>query len=101
MFPCPPIANLLVYSSILVRAIVRILALRHPTRVGRRKLVAARLHALAVDARRALVDAAAVRLAVLARVVDVDDVEGVQVARDVAEEGEADVDEHVGAAAGY
>lgn len=57
--------------------------------------MAARLHTLAVDARGALVGA---RL-LLAAVVDVDDVEGVDVAGDVAEEREADVDKHVGAAA--
>lgn len=62
----------------------------------RRQLVATRLHTLAVDTRGALVRAGLL----LTAVVDVDDVEGVDVAGNVAEEREADVDEHIGAAAG-
>lgn len=56
----------------------------------------ARLHALAVDARGALVGATLL----LTAVVDVNDVKGVDVAGDVSEKGEGDVDEDVGAAAG-
>lgn len=58
--------------------------------------MATRLHALAVDARGALVGATLL----LATVVDINDVEGVDVAWYIAEEGEGDVDEDVGAAAG-
>lgn len=64
--------------------------------LSRRQLVTARLHALAVDARGALVGATLL----LTAVVDVNDVKGVNVAWDVSEEGEGDVDEDVGAAAG-
>lgn len=56
----------------------------------------ARLHALAVDARSALVRATLL----LTAVVDVNDVKGMNVAWDVSKEGEGDVDEDVGAAAG-
>lgn len=59
-------------------------------------LVSARLHTLAVDARSAVVGARGF----LARVVDVDDVKGVDVARDVTEEGQANVNEDICAAAG-
>lgn len=58
--------------------------------------MATRLHTLAVDAWGALVGAPLL----LTAVVDVDDVKGVDVAGDIAEEGEGDVDEDVGAAAG-
>lgn len=64
--------------------------------LSRRQLVTARLHALAVDARGALVGATLL----LTAVVGVNDVKGVNVAGDVSEEGEGDVDEDVGAAAG-
>lgn len=55
-----------------------------------------RLDALAVDARGALVRAALL----LAAVVDVYEVKGVNMAGNVSEERETDVDEDVGAAAG-
>lgn len=64
--------------------------------LSRRQLVTTRLHALAVDARGALVRATLL----LTAVVDVNDVKGVNVAWDVSEEGEGDVDKDVGAAAG-
>lgn len=71
-----------------------ILALRRA--LSRRQSVTTCLHALAVDARGALVRATLL----LTAVVDVNDVKGVNVAWDVSEKGEGDVDEDVGAAAG-
>jgi hypothetical protein len=60
-----------------------------------------RLHIIAKHSRRRSVVVEALGSLLLLVVVDVDDVKGVDVAGEVAEDGQGDVDEEVGAAACY
>lgn len=59
------------------------------------------LYTIRVHAGRSLAGQLAMSGAIAAVKVDIFDVEGVDVARNISEEGQRDVDEQVGAAAGH